>query len=82
MTAEYTVSWRECICMRMLPRDGWTAGELKMCFNVSAHTVRRHVVGRCAHDHGYPPLDGWDGQTTPQKLTAPVRIPEPPEEQA
>ena len=41
--------------MRLLARDGWTVGELKMTMHVSrTHTVRYHATGQCSHAHDVP----------------------------
>ncbi|QIO25528.1 hypothetical protein [Haloarcula sp. JP-L23] len=74
-----TVSERECRAMRLLARDGWSAGELRMTMLVSRAAVRRHVRGACGHDHhiyAYPEWDGRDnaeyavdGPTAPNEMT-------------
>lgn len=68
------VTKRECASMRLLARDGWTAGELKMCFHLSTReSVRHHVEGDCAHDIAVSHLNGWDGKTAPSKQSASKR---------
>jgi hypothetical protein len=75
MPDPYTTSTRECASMRLLARDGWTIGELRMTMHLSDYkSVRRHVLGECSHDHGVPPLADWDGQTPPAELTADARV--------
>jgi len=50
----------ECASMRLLARDGWTSGVLKMTFHLSrAESVRKHVTGQCKHEHGVPPVRDW-----------------------
>lgn len=42
----------ECTSMRLLAKDGWSPGELKMTFQVTSYaTVTRHVQGQCSHDN-------------------------------
>lgn len=66
-----SVTTRECQSMRLLARDGWSAGELKMTMQVCrTDTVRHHVIGQCAHTHGTQPLVSWDGYSAPERLTA------------
>jgi hypothetical protein len=48
--------------MRLLARDGWSSGELKMTMHVSRREiVRNHVCGQCAHTHEIDPVTEWDG---------------------
>ncbi|MDS0280020.1 hypothetical protein NDI85_19735 [Halomicroarcula sp. S1AR25-4] len=65
-----TVSERECRAMRLLARDGWTVGELRMTMHL-CHTqsVRHHVIGECQHSERVRPLDEWDGQQPPAGTT-------------
>jgi transcription elongation factor Elf1 len=71
---KYGISTRECSSMRSLARDGWTVGDLKMTFNLSDNKqVYYHVGGHCSHQHGYPPIRDWDGQTKPPKVTSSAR---------
>lgn len=66
-----TVSTRECQSMRLLARDGWSSGELKMTMHVCrAETVHHHVLGQCSHQHGVSPLESWDGKTAPAQPSA------------
>lgn len=61
------VSLRECRAMRVLARDGWTGGELRMTMHVSrTETVRNHVLGNCSCEHGVEPLRDWDGKHSPK----------------
>lgn len=51
------VSVRECHAIRLLARDGWTKGELKMCFHLSrTQMVAYHATGECTHSHAVPPV--------------------------
>lgn len=65
----YKVSTRECASMRLLARDGYTAGVLKMTMHLSrTDNVRYHVVGNCAHEHSVPAIKEWDGKSAPAGL--------------
>jgi len=53
--ATHVISSAECRAMRLLYRDGWTTGELKMTFHLSgAESVRYHITGECSHGHDEP----------------------------
>lgn len=63
-----SISMRECAAMRLLARDGWTVGVLKMCFHLSTEdAVRRHVTGDCSHSHGAPAITEWDSKESKQE---------------
>lgn len=49
----------ECAAMRLLARDGWSKGELKMCTHNGGDAVRNHVTGGCEHSHGVQPLESF-----------------------
>lgn len=69
MTTKGLTTIRECASMRLLAEDGWTTGELKMCFHLCrAEQVRTHVCGRCRHDHGIAPLPEWNGENGKPEL--------------
>jgi len=61
--------------MRLLARDGWAPGALKMTHHVSYESVRRHVCGECSHDHGYAALPNWHGEQ-PERLSTRDRVPD------
>lgn len=57
---EDRVSANECRAMRLLARDGWTSGELRMTMLVGTEAVCDHVTGRCTHAHDEPTVEpGW-----------------------
>ena len=61
--------------MRLLARDGWTVGELKLTFQLmKKKSVKHHVLGDCAHGHGVTPLRDWNGQDPPKRPPARNRI--------
>lgn len=52
------ITRRECDAMRLLKRDGWTVGELRMTFHLSTTTgIRRHLGGVCEHDNNVEPIN-------------------------
>ena len=68
------ISVRECAAMRILARDGYSPGVLKMTMHLSGtKSVNRHVTGDCAHQHDVTPIPEWDG-TAPARLTADDRL--------
>lgn len=72
---QYTITKRECAAMRLLARDGWEIGTLRLCFEVNRYsTIRSHVEGECGHQrHGVAPLRDWDGRTPPSRPPAAER---------
>jgi hypothetical protein len=68
------VSARECAAMRILARDGYTPGVLKMTMHLSdVKAVNRHVKGDCTHQHDVSAIPEWDG-TAPARLSADDRL--------
>lgn len=52
--------------MRLLARDGWSSGELRMTFHICRPaTISRHVTGDCAHDGPVAPDPDWSGNQAP-----------------
>lgn len=69
------VSTKECAAMRILARDDYTAGVLKMTMHLSSTSaVYRHVRGDCAHTHKVPAVETWDGEQSPAKLSNEDRV--------
>lgn len=62
-----SVSRNECASLRLLARDGWSIGELKMTFHLSdPNSLYRHIQGKCSHDVPVKYIRDWDGQTAPK----------------
>jgi len=58
---ERGITLNECDAIRLLARDGWTPGELKMTFHVSnTHSVRHHAFGDCVHNNTIRPVTEWN----------------------
>jgi hypothetical protein len=71
--ARYALSARECAAARLLARDGWSTGVLKMTLQISRDGVRNHVTGGCDHGHGVPAIPDWDGETPPARASSDER---------
>lgn len=70
MTEKNVTTERECASMHLLARDGWTSGELGMCFHICRkHDVRNHAFGRCGHTHGIPVLSERNGENGEKSST-------------
>jgi len=69
------ITKRECASMRLLARDGWTSGVLKMTFHLSNYeSVTTHVKGECSHQHSIPAVESWDGENAPERLSSSNRV--------
>lgn len=61
------VNKNECASLRLLARDGWSIGELKMTFQITDHEcIYNHVEGDCLHQVPVKHIRDWDGQTPPK----------------
>ena len=63
--SEHNTTPLECFAMRLLFRDGWSSGVLKMTFHLSRNSaVKKHVTGRCGHSHGVPkvPVEQYESR--------------------
>ena len=59
---QYETTRNECMAMRLLAKDGYSAGVLKMVMHLSkTQDVRKHVTGECRHEVSVSPVRDWDG---------------------